>query len=64
MIIPITSPDLKQTAVKKKLLSSGREAEFHIYPGTTHWFFEKDCPEAYNASAAKLARQRTVRFLK
>ncbi len=49
---------------QKKLLASGREAEFHTYPGTTHWFFEKDRPETYNASAARLAWQRTVKFLK
>ncbi len=49
---------------QKKLLVSGREAEFYTYPGTTHWFFEKDRSEAYHAPAAKLAWQRTVTFLK
>jgi carboxymethylenebutenolidase len=62
-----TDPYESAVSVKrfqKKLLASGREAEFHTYPGTTHWFFEKDRPEAYNASAARLAWQRTVKFLK
>lgn len=49
--------------LQKSLQASGREAEFHTYPGTTHWFFESDRPDAYNAPAAALAWKRTVEFL-
>ncbi len=49
---------------QKKLLAAGREAEFNTYPGTTHWFFERDRPTAYHALAAQLAWRRTVKFLK
>lgn len=39
-------------------------AEIHIYPNTSHWFFEPDRPDAYNPQAADLAWQRAVEFLK
>ena len=46
------------------LRAAGKDATIHVYPGTGHWFFEKDRPDAYNASAATMAWNRTVQFLK
>jgi carboxymethylenebutenolidase len=41
---------------------AGLEARFHSYTGVGHWFCEADRPEAYNAQAAELAWERTIRF--
>ncbi len=49
---------------EKLVRASEKDVAFHTYPGTTHWFFEKDRPDAYDAKAAGLAWQRTIRFLK
>lgn len=43
--------------------AAGRDVQFFIYPGTTHWFFEDDRHNAYNSDAAHLAWERTVTFL-
>ncbi len=50
--------------LEKQLSAAGKDAEFFTYPGTSHWFFESDRADAYNARAAKLAWSRTVAFLK
>lgn len=47
--------------LQKSLHAAGQEAEFHSYPGTSHWFFESDQP-AYQGEAAELAWERTLRF--
>lgn len=39
----------------------GRSTEFHLYPGTQHWFFEDG--EHHDSEAAALAWDRTVDFL-
>ncbi len=46
-----------------QLRAAGRPAEFHHYPGTGHWFYEWDRPDAYEPHAARLAWQRTLDFL-
>lgn len=45
------------------LTAAGKQVEFHVYPGTGHWFFEKDRPE-YDENAAEAAYARTVTFLR
>ncbi|MDH4259725.1 MAG: dienelactone hydrolase family protein [Gammaproteobacteria bacterium] len=53
-------------AAKRKLINalqtSGVSATFHTYPGTGHWFFERDREEAFQAKAARTAWQRTLEF--
>ncbi len=50
-------------ALEQTLKDAHRPVEFHTYPGTGHWFFENDRPDAYNASAANLSWERTLAFL-
>jgi carboxymethylenebutenolidase len=45
------------------LEQAGRPVSFHFYPGTGHWFFEANRPDAYQPEAAQLAWQRTLAFL-
>lgn len=51
-------------AMENGLRGAGLAAEFYTYPGTGHWFFETDRPDAYVQPAAALAWERTVQFLK
>jgi len=48
--------------LESQIRAAGKDVTFHIYPGTKHWFFEKDRPDAYNPKAAQLAWKRTVAF--
>ncbi len=50
-------------ALENTLRAAGRDVTFHTYPGTGHWFFESDRPDAYSADAAQLAWERTIAFL-
>lgn len=50
--------------LERRLQAAHRPVTFYTYAGTSHWFFEKDRAEAYNAKAAKLAWRRTVAFLR
>jgi carboxymethylenebutenolidase len=51
-------------ALEERLRAAGRTVEFHIYPGTGHWFVEPDRPDAYDAGAAELVWERTLTFLR
>jgi carboxymethylenebutenolidase len=50
-------------AMERELQEAGRPVTFYTYPGTKHWFFEANRPDAYDAAAAALAWERTVTFL-
>jgi carboxymethylenebutenolidase len=50
--------------LEERIRAAGHDVSFHIYPGTGHWFFEPNQPQAYDAGAAELAWERTLDFLK
>jgi len=51
-------------ALAAALQQAGRPAQIFRYPGTGHWFSEPDRSDAYVPSAAELAWQRTLEFLR
>ena len=51
-------------AMEAALHRAGRPVSIHVYPGTGHWFFEPDQPQAFNPAAADLAWERTLAFLR
>ncbi len=59
---PYETPEDIQ-ALEKNLKGAGRPVNFYTYPGTGHWFFEKDRPDAYKAGSAQLAWDRTIALL-
>lgn len=55
--------DAARKKLRRRLAQDRVEATFHTYPGTGHWFFERDRTEAFVAAAARLAWARTREFL-
>jgi carboxymethylenebutenolidase len=58
----VSDPALKK--LKTSLERAHRRADFFVYPETGHWFFESNRADAYNSKAAKLAWDRTIKFLR
>lgn len=50
--------------LKKSIELTGRENTFRVYPRTTHWFFERNRPKAFDKNAAAVAWRRTLAFLR
>jgi len=50
-------------AMEAEIRTAGLKVTFHIYPDTSHWFFEEDRPQ-YDLQAAGLAWSRTLEFLR
>jgi len=57
---PLASVSELEEALKR----AGRPVTFYQYSGTGHWFFEPDRVQAYNPTAAELAWDRTITFLR
>ena len=52
--------DVRRT--ERALKEHGHVAEFHVYPGTKHWFDEPSRPE-FDKAASHIAWERTLAFL-
>ncbi len=57
-------PGSEVNGLEEELKKARRPVAFYTYPGTGHWFFEPDRLDAYDDTAAKLAWERTLAFLK
>jgi carboxymethylenebutenolidase len=57
-------PQSEVDKLEAALRGAGRPVTFHRYKGTGHWFFEPDRTDAFNETAASLAWDRTLAFLK
>ena len=51
-------------ALESQLKEQGRDVEFHIYPGTSHGFFNDTRPDVHDAAASKLTWERTLAFFR
>lgn len=56
------TPDAAR-ALEATLRGLGFDADFVVYPGVDHAFFNDDRPEVYDADAAELLWERTCSFL-
>jgi len=50
--------------LEKDLVAAGKQAEFHIFPGVDHAFFNDSRPDVYDARAAEQAWARTLAFFR
>jgi carboxymethylenebutenolidase len=57
------SPE-KARELEAQIRATGNPVEFHIYPGTTHAFFNDDRPEVFVEDAAALSWDRTLAFFR
>lgn len=57
-------PAANVNSLAEVLQQAGRPVTFYTYNDTSHWFFEPDRADAYNPSAASLAWDRTLAFLR
>lgn len=57
-------PPEKVHEFEAALKKAGKTADIKIYPGAKHGFFNDTRPEAYNATAAADAWQRTLKFFR
>lgn len=57
-------PPAAARELEARLRSLGKQAEFHIYPGTDHAFFNDTRPEVYDAQAAQDAWRRMLDFFR
>jgi carboxymethylenebutenolidase len=57
-------PQSNVDKLEKSLRQAGCPVTFYRYQDTGHWFFEPDRPDAFNQSAADLAWERTLAFLR
>jgi carboxymethylenebutenolidase len=57
-------PHAAARELEARLKSLGKRAEFHIYPGTDHAFFNDTRSEVYDAAAAADAWRRTLDFFR
>lgn len=57
-------PPAAARALEERLKALGKDAEFHVYPGTDHAFFNDTRPEVHDAEAAADAWRRTLDFLR
>lgn len=57
------APDVVKN-LEAQLKAAGKQAEFHIYPGAGHAFFNDTRSEAYNAAFATQSWERMLRFFR
>jgi len=50
--------------LEAELKAAGKQAEFHIYKGASHAFFNDTRPGVYHASSAKDSWDRTLKFFR
>ncbi len=56
-------PSESVAELERELQAAGKQTTFYTYPGTTHWFFEANRADAYDAAATALSWERTLAFL-